>query len=283
MPPTMPTLRQPPGAEGQVGGISLPSYDLSYRDEFWASRAYEDRCDRLAVHALLPTDGGRLLDLGAGFGRLADEYAGFGSVTLVDASPVMVEAARTRFGADPRFEIIVADAGNLPFADRSMDVVVAVRLLVHLADPSAVFREVARILRPGGRLIVEFPNRRHLLAAIRYLAGRQSWSPTAAAVHEYLGGHFAHQPRTVEAQLRAVGLAPDARRAVSLFRSARLKRLVPARILAGIESPLQRPFGGLAPSPSIYVRSVRSDAVTIGGSASDGSRTTGSEDDSCAS
>jgi hypothetical protein len=63
--------------DGTQEAPAPPIYDLSYRDEFWASRDYEDRCDRLALRALLPASGGHLLDLGAGFGRLVDEYQQF--------------------------------------------------------------------------------------------------------------------------------------------------------------------------------------------------------------
>lgn len=257
MPPTIIQSPRRPGIADRNGNSGPPTYDLSYRDEFWTSRKYEDLCDRLALRALLAGARGSLVDLGAGFGRLADEYGSFDEVTLVDASPTMVEAARERVGADRRFSVLAADAADLAIPSQSVDVVVAVRLLVHLADPSEVFEEIARILRPGGRLIVEFPNRRHVLAAIRYLTGKQQWSPTGRRSHEYLAGHYSHQPRTVEAALRFVGLEPDARRAVSLFRSERLKRILPARLLAAIESPLQAPLGRLVPSPSIYVRAIR--------------------------
>jgi SAM-dependent methyltransferase len=136
-----------------------------------------------------------------------------------------------------------------------MDVVVAVRLILHVRNPEVVFAEVARVLRPGGLFVLEFPNRRHLLARLRYLARRQAWSPDDADPHEYREGHFSHQPATVVRQLRGAGLAPASRRAVSLFRSARLKSLVPARSLARLEAPLQAPLGRLAPSPSLYIAS----------------------------
>ena len=244
-----------PDRDPDLPDTEPPTYDLSYRDAFWASRAYEDLCDRVALRALLPATGQQLLDVGAGFGRLADEYGGFGHVTLVDASPAMIGAARERIGSDPRFTIVQADAGHLPVASASMDVVVAVRLILHVRNPEVVFAEVARVLRPGGLFVLEFPNRRHLLARLRYLARRQAWSPDDADPHEYREGHFSHQPATVVRQLRGAGLAPASRRAVSLFRSARLKSLVPARSLARLEAPLQAPLGRLAPSPSLYIAS----------------------------
>lgn len=80
-----------------------------------------------------------------------------------------------------------------------------------------------------------------------------------------------------------VGLEPDARRTVSLFRSTGLKRLIPARLLAAIESPLQGPLGGMAPGPSIYVRSIRLDAATIDEIAPGPVRRPHVEDDTCGS
>jgi ubiquinone/menaquinone biosynthesis C-methylase UbiE len=279
------TLRPalPPSPARAVGGTIPPTYDLSYRDEFWASRPYEDECDRLAIRALLPRTGGRLLDVGAGFGRLVDEYRAFDSVTLVDASAVMLEASRERVGADPRFSIVAADAAHMPIADGTIDVAVAVRLLVHLRDPTDVLREIARVMRPGGCLIVEFPNRHHLVASVRYLSRRQTWSPTAAQPHEYRQGHFSHQPATIEAQLRSAGFEPDTWRAVSLFRSAWIKRSVPAHLLAAIERRLQGPLGRLAPGPSSYVRSIRLDAATLDGIASARVQVRRAEDDPCGS
>ncbi len=184
-------------------------------------------------------------------------------MTLVDASPAMLAAAADRVAGDPRIALVRADVNRLPFADESFDTIVAVRLLVHLADPQPLFDEVRRVLRPGGAFIIEFPNRRHVLAMIRRVAGRQSWSPLGAAPHEYLDGHFAHQPRSVRRQLARSGLEVDAVRAVSFLRSATLKRLVGSDMLARLEGPLQAPLGPLQLSPSVYLRARFANVATI--------------------
>ncbi len=245
----------PSGSEGAAGASEPPLYDLSYRDVFWRSRSYEDRCDRTALRALLPRGGDALVEVGAGFGRLVDEYRSFASVTLVDTSAELLEAARERTAADPRVAVVQADAARIPLPDASVDVVVAVRLILHLEDPEPMFREVRRILRPGGTFIVEFANQRHLLRVLRSVARRE---PSAGpGPLQYLPGHWAHRRSTIEGQLREAGLRPNATRAVSLFRARALKRMIPARVLAGIEAPLQYPLGPLGLSPSIYLRSRR--------------------------
>ena len=258
MPSTTLAREATTGEPGSPGDPRPPTYDLSYRDAFWTVRAYEDRCDRIALRALLPRPGGHVVDLGAGFGRLADEYGAFATVSLVDASPVMVKAASERVGTDPRCTVILANATDLPLPDDSVDVVVSVRLLVHLRDPEATFREVARVLSLGGSLIVEFPNRSHLLARLRYRLRRQGWNPKDRQPHEYAPGHFAHHSRSIERQLRTAGLEPVQWRSVSLFRAAWLTSRVPAAFLAGIERPLQGLFGRLGPGPSTYVRAIKS-------------------------
>lgn len=242
------------------GGADTPAHeiprydDLRYRDVFWASRDYEDRCDRAAIRALLPPGGGRIVEVGAGYGRLADEYRGYREIVLLDASEAHVAAAREQFRDDPQVCVEQGDAYRLPFEDASFDAVVCVRVVHHLEHPGAVFAEFARILRPGGVLVLEFANKRHVKAILKYALRRQDWSPFTTDAREYLPLHFGRHPLDIRRMLRRAGLRVDATRAVSLFRLPLLRGRVPARWLVAVERPLQGPLGSVTPGPSVYVR-----------------------------
>jgi len=245
------------GRDAPNAPADLPEYDLAYRDIFWRTRGYEDLCDRIAMRALLPATGERLIEVGAGFGRLVDEYRGYNEVVLFDSSQTLLDAGRERLGADHRLEFVLGDAHTLPFPDASFDAVVCVRVAHHFADIGQVFREFARVLRPGGVLVLEFANKRHLKSVLKYALRRQSWSPFSPEPYEYRPLHFDHSPAEVRRLLAEAGFRVGPTRAASLFRIGPLKRHVPARWLAGIERPLQAPLGRLAVGPSVYLRARR--------------------------
>jgi ubiquinone/menaquinone biosynthesis C-methylase UbiE len=228
----------------------------TYRTDFWEGqgREYEDRVERVALKALLPLSGQRLVELGAGYGRLADLYGGFGQVVLTDRAFTQVRQARQRLGNDKRFGFVVADVYALPFRDGTADQVVSVRLLHHLVDVPRAFAEIARVVSSGGCYITEFASKRHLKAIVRHALGMQREDPFSTAPHEFVELNFDFHPRWMEEMLRRVGFLVEARRAVSHFRVGLLKRAVPVGLLAGADRALQR-VGGLWPwTPSIFVR-----------------------------
>jgi SAM-dependent methyltransferase len=246
------TVSRPPGHP-------LATYeDLAYRDVFWSSRAYEDACDRIALRALLPRSGRRLIEVGAGFGRLASEYTGFDEVALLDSSAVHLVAAIEALGDDPRYRIVSGDATALPFPDGYFDAAVCVRVLHHFADPSSVVAELGRVVRPGGVVVLEYANRRNLKSIARRLLGRQTWSAFGLGAVEYKPLHFDHSPVSVRRSLRAAGFAVERMRAVSLFRLGALTRLSRPETLARLEGRLQEPLGSITPGPSVFLLARRS-------------------------
>jgi SAM-dependent methyltransferase len=97
----------------------------------------------------------RVLDVGCGPGQLTAQLAAVAeSVAGVDFSPSMIAEARERY---PDIEFDVANAEQLPFKGGSFDVVVCSYVSHHLARPVAAFRELHRVLEPGGRLVVITP------------------------------------------------------------------------------------------------------------------------------
>jgi ubiquinone/menaquinone biosynthesis C-methylase UbiE len=227
--------------------------DLRYRDVFWAARTYEDACDRIALRALLPSPGGRLIEVGAGFGRLAAEYAGYREVVLLDSSAVHVAAAQEALADDSRFTVVAGDAYALPFPDASFDAAVCIRVLHHFEDPGPALAEIGRILRPGGVLVLEFANKRNLKSIARYVLGRQRWSPFEPGPVAYRALHFDHAPAGVRRWLRRAGFSVVRVRSASLLRLPGLSRRLPVPVTSWLEARLQAPLGAVTAGPSVFI------------------------------
>lgn len=226
-----------------------------YRTSFWGQgREYEDLAERIALRKLLPPSGERLVEIGAGFGRLADLYEGFRQVILLDPARSMLREAQKRLGRDPRIFYVRGHVYNLPLADGACDAVVMVRVMHHLRDVSQALREIVRALTGGGAFVCEYANKRHLKAIGRHLLRRQSWSPFALEPYEFATLHFDFHPAWMTARLREAGLATERELAVSTFRLPLIKRLVPPRALAALDGALQGIGARCKLSPSIFLR-----------------------------
>lgn len=139
-----------------------------------------------AVGQVRPTS---VLEVGCGEGELAARMvADLGAqVVAVDQSERMVELARAR-GVDAR----VGDVQQLPFPDASFDVAVAAWMLYHVADLDRAIGELARVLRPGGRLVAVTNASDHLHEMLE-LTGVDDWHFAFRAEDgaELLSQHFA--------------------------------------------------------------------------------------------
>jgi len=134
-------------------------YDAAYFSDASAGHGYDDYADLESVLRLnfarrlaripRPPHAGRLLDIGAAFGfAVAEAHCAGWDATGIEIS---VAAAR-RAGIAAPGRVLVANALHTPFAAAAFDVVTLWDVLEHLSDPHAAIAEVARLLRPGGRL-----------------------------------------------------------------------------------------------------------------------------------
>jgi ubiquinone/menaquinone biosynthesis C-methylase UbiE len=114
---------------------------------------------QVVVERLGLGDGTRLLDVGSGVGgpaRTAADACGC-HVTGIDLTPDFTDAANELaelVGLSDTVEFRTADATDLPFADGAFDAAMQVHVGMNVPDKPAVFAEVARVLRPGGRFVV---------------------------------------------------------------------------------------------------------------------------------
>jgi len=152
-PPTISDARSPRKREALELFSGLPArYDrLSAALSFWQ----DPRWRRALVDAIAPAAGERVLDVATGTGMVAAELLSRADCTVVgvDQSTEMLAAARARFaGAGARVELVEGQAEELPFADASFDALTFTYLLRYVDDPAATMRELARVVRPGGRV-----------------------------------------------------------------------------------------------------------------------------------
>ncbi len=118
------------------------------------SDLYGDRFTTAAMLALLPSTS-VVADLGCGTGQLAEELAPYvAKVIGVDNSPAMLKTAKKRTGDLPNVDLRIGELQSVPIADDACDAAMLLLALTYVADPPAVLKEAARILKPGGRLIV---------------------------------------------------------------------------------------------------------------------------------
>jgi ubiquinone/menaquinone biosynthesis C-methylase UbiE len=172
---------------------------LTARDSLYADFEGQDVKDVL-LDAVVEHSPCRVLEVGSGTGELARRLvaAGLLEYRAIDVSPRMVDLTRRR-----GISAEVGDVQALPFGDAEFDCVVAAWMLYHVPDLELGSSEIARVLRPGGRLVAVTNSERHL-CELWSLVGHQKWLLpfTAENGGQALARHFAHiESRPVEAWL----------------------------------------------------------------------------------
>jgi ubiquinone/menaquinone biosynthesis C-methylase UbiE len=174
---------------------------LETRASVWHPDAQGRWPQDVALSALAVVKPTRLLEVGSGTGAFAVRCSRELSckVVALDSSPEMVAATEAA-----GVEAMLGDVQSLPFPDGSFDAAVAAWMLYHVADLDRAISELARVLRPGGRLIAITNGREHL-AELWEMVGAEKFKSSFSRENggEQLQRHFASVERQ-DVETRAV-------------------------------------------------------------------------------
>jgi SAM-dependent methyltransferase len=231
--------------------------------EYWRGRDYEHRAEEAAIDRLLSgCRFARALDVGGGYGRLSKHLTKYADeVILAEPSAQQLGLAHAFLRNAPAVRCHPAQASDLRLPDTSVDAAMVVRVLHHIPDPSAELAEIARVLKPGGTLLLEFANVSHALNRVRYaMRGRRvPRTPVEVAAVGDPGTDGVpfvnHHPRAILALLERAGFGVEAVLSGSNLRSPWLKRLMDASLMLRLETRLQPMLAPLYFGPSIWLRS----------------------------
>jgi ubiquinone/menaquinone biosynthesis C-methylase UbiE len=177
-------------------------------ESYWTGvdRLSVDQLEQTIVQQLLPPTGYRLVDVGCGYGRLADCYVGrFKQAILLDSSPSLLGQAVERTGG--RLACVVADLNHMPFRDGSFDTTLMVRVFHHVEDSTACLRELNRVLSNDGHLVLSYRNKRDARSIIRWFLGRSAYNPFSGEPVEVSPMLTGHHPRFVDRAMRDAGFS----------------------------------------------------------------------------
>lgn len=174
--------------------------------QFWnvSQKNNLDNLEHSIVRALLPTHGRRIVDVGCGFGRLADCYLDrFEQVVMLDGSMSLLQQAQEIVGEKAVY--IAADANHLPFRPSSFDCLLLMRVFHHLSDSQAVLEEVQRVLCYKGAFVFNFCNKVSPRQILSWLLNRTHESPLTLDTIGIGTRFISHHPKYVHQLLQKNG------------------------------------------------------------------------------
>ncbi|GAA4992671.1 class I SAM-dependent methyltransferase [Actinopolymorpha pittospori] len=199
----------------KLANVLYHDWEAQTYDDKW-SISFDDRCIAYARDRFVAAAGAagwpyaRSLEVGCGTGFFSLNLRQAGildEVHVTDLSPGMVEAAKEnarRLG----FEVSgrVADAERLPYEDDTFDVVVGHAVIHHIPDVELAFREMLRVLRPGGRFVICGEPTRYGDLVARKLSQATWWAATRATQLAPLRDRWARTREELDESSRAAAL-----------------------------------------------------------------------------
>ncbi|HUC89207.1 MAG TPA: class I SAM-dependent methyltransferase [Patescibacteria group bacterium] len=235
-----------------------PSYNYQ---KYWEGREYENAAEEIAIKRLIGKHHfDHAADVGGGYGRLCvllEKYSD--KVTLAEASQQQLDLAKGFLQDHPKVERKLMQADDLKFEDGSLDLLIMIRVMHYLPDPSPEFEEISRVLAPDGYAIIEVANYIHARNRIKYLLQGKPLPTEPVDIRSEASKQRGesvfvnHNPRTVIKQLAHAGLKVEQVLSVSNLRSPGLKKIVPRKAMLAVEGILQPALASSYFGPSIFM------------------------------
>ncbi len=234
---------------------------------YWDGRDYENAAEVMAIKRLLKGQHfHNAVDIGGGYGRLCILLSSYADhVTLAEPSQQQLDIAADYLKDYPDIERRLIQADDMPFETGSLDLITMIRVMHHLPQPAAEFKEIARVLSKDGIFILEVANyvhfRNRLKQIVKFKRFPSDPVDIRSAEHKRDDevAFVNHNPKTIIKQLAHAGLKVERTLSVSNLRSPGLKKLLPAKLMLALENPMQtmlaRTYFG--PSTFFLVRKVK--------------------------
>lgn len=239
-------------------------YNYDYK-AYWenpdVNRDYEDQAERIVIKKLLKKVKTRnwFCDLGAGFGRLFDTYGDhFFNIILVDYSIENLKKAQEKIMGNspknPNVFFVAANAYHLPFKPAVLDCILSVRMMHHMEDPTAIIKEVSKLIKPKGKLVLEYANKRHFFEVIKAVLKKSKMSPFTLEPRKRGGDLFYNfHPKYIKEKLLDSGFWRLKTISVSNLRHSFFKKTLGTKIMLSLDYIFQPLFSLVKFGPSIFV------------------------------
>lgn len=234
--------------------------EFSYLN-YWKGRDYEHAAEVIAIRRLLGkrhfSSG---VDIGGGYGRLAPTLLRFcNQLTIVEPS------SKQRKLAPQSVKIFSGTSDSTGLPDSSSDFVSIIRVMHHLPDPRPTLKEIHRLLKPNGFLLLEFANSLNIKSRIVSFFSGQPISSLplerrrASNIRRGSIPFVNHHPQSVLKALSLSHFVTLRTLSVSNFRSPFLKKILPLPLLLILESVAQITLSRLYFGPSIFIMAKKVD------------------------
>jgi ubiquinone/menaquinone biosynthesis C-methylase UbiE len=242
------------------------AYDNYDYASYWKSRIYEQRSEEIAISKLLKKvpKVDTVLEIGAGYGRVSKPFLKKGNhILLTDPSSKLLAIAKKNIKSK-KIKYLKSSLEDLPKHSKkhSVDLVVLIRVMHHIVCCKTALKVINVLIKPGGYLLIEFPNKMHIKNKLRNITkGNLKYFKSEIPIDIFEAGGDSkvelpfknYHPKMIVDLLKSNGFEIISKRSVSNIRSARLKTIFNSNILVFFERLLQKPLSIFDFGPSIFI------------------------------